>query len=881
MHRSALMSCGFGLALAFAIVGTGCGARSAIDGRSVHEGSRRGSIGVRQTTSREQGPFSIARRLALVVGNGAYEHIEPLDNPAGDARAVAASLEALGFQVKLVVDVGRDRFEREVETFRDGLQDWDLAVLYYAGHGAEVRRRNLLLPIDFSASQPEDAPAASVMLEWVVARLARNRQGLNLVILDACRNNPFSWAGEPGLYQPELYELGQTTVLWSSTQPGDLAADGPRAEHSPFTAALLERLNHPGDLLMSDVSVVHQGVLARTDGRQQTYVVNSVPVAFGLAGRVANADALATENRGVAASRGLLVAVSEVRLRGEARGMMTEGDLVQMLQAQEALGFRDRRVVRGDDASGRGIRRAMDQLLRETRPGDRVALHLSGMGAQVPGERDADDPDGVHEVFLPQGDATLPEELGDALTDDELERFLVDLRRASGPAGSVMVTQAAIGGLVDRLALRDDDHLAPCVAFEPRGSAIENSDGSFLTQAFSEATSVRNLETATFRSLGERCDETMRALGSDGLVVSGAADRRVRDGAWVAHSGYLEARQEWSYLERTVYLVGGRLAGLFPGASVALHPVQAAFPPRSSAEATGEVVETGLGWARVELLDRSAAEVSGRVATVTRRAMPPVGVRVDLSELPPEVRQLVEPLVRPLVLGYGDRNLDVAITWEPFYLHLVDRQTGAELESPIAQTATNLQERLQTAIFRAAQHVYLAGLAAEPDQTASLALFSVDSTEVSSARCGTVDPALAGRRAYDVGMFVPAPSAGLETMWLLRGAAGRRVAFVSPLADGIGIHARGLMLRGCPVASSRARIDLGTEPEVEVAALAIADSSQAQVIRRMLDPRLPPTLVSARSPEHPPRSAPNESAVRGQARAILAARAIATFQAAP
>jgi Caspase domain/Tetratricopeptide repeat len=139
-----------------------------------------------------QGPAGITtRRIALIVGNGAYKNVHPLDNPPRDAKLIAASLHDLGFQtVTLANDLTRDKFFEALHTFATEAEKADRAVVYYAGHGLEIGGVNYLVPIDARLAADKDAETEAVALEQVIAAVGGTRK-LRLVLLDACRDNPF------------------------------------------------------------------------------------------------------------------------------------------------------------------------------------------------------------------------------------------------------------------------------------------------------------------------------------------------------------------------------------------------------------------------------------------------------------------------------------------------------------------------------------------------------------------------------------------------------------------------------------------------------------------------------------------------------------------
>jgi hypothetical protein len=148
----------------------------------------------RLTALTPQGPGSTptTRRVALIVGNGAYRNAHALVNPPRDAKLIAATLRDVGFQtVTLAADLTRDKFFEALHTFAREAEKADWAVVYYAGHGLEIGGVNYLVPVDARLAADRDAETEAVALEQVIASVGGARK-LRLVMLDACRDNPFA-----------------------------------------------------------------------------------------------------------------------------------------------------------------------------------------------------------------------------------------------------------------------------------------------------------------------------------------------------------------------------------------------------------------------------------------------------------------------------------------------------------------------------------------------------------------------------------------------------------------------------------------------------------------------------------------------------------------
>jgi uncharacterized caspase-like protein len=219
------------------------------------------------------------RSVALVIGNSAYR-VGALKNPANDAQAVAASLRSLGFEVALRENTSlRDMIEA-FRQFSVSARTARVRVIFYAGHGVQVKGRNYLLPVDTEIRAEDEVAAKSADLNELLERLASMQQGINIVILDACRNNPFSGAEIVGPDGRRLKFRGATpaglapveaplgSMVAFSTAPGGVALDNPGEKNSLYTKHLLGFMQSPGlpvEMLFKQVRLS----VARETGRVQ------------------------------------------------------------------------------------------------------------------------------------------------------------------------------------------------------------------------------------------------------------------------------------------------------------------------------------------------------------------------------------------------------------------------------------------------------------------------------------------------------------------------------------------------------------------------------------------------------------------------------------
>jgi uncharacterized caspase-like protein len=227
-------------------------------------------------------PALAEKRVALVLGNSAYQNVAPLANPANDSAKMAATLKDAGFDV---VDSRRDlpaaETRRALRDFADRARDADIAVVYYAGHGIEVDGSNYLIPVDAKLERDTDIYDEAFSLDRILIAIEPAKK-LRLVILDACRDNPFSKkmkrtvatrAVGQGLAKVE--PSSPNVLIAYSAKAGSTAADGD-GSNSPFTIALSHHLTTPGLDVRRAFGFVRDEVLKTTGNRQEPFVYGSL-----------------------------------------------------------------------------------------------------------------------------------------------------------------------------------------------------------------------------------------------------------------------------------------------------------------------------------------------------------------------------------------------------------------------------------------------------------------------------------------------------------------------------------------------------------------------------------------------------------------------------
>lgn len=223
------------------------------------------------------------RRIALVIGNSAYKNVEALTNPRRDAATIADLLRRVGFQsVTLLTDLDREGFVRALQSFAQAADNADWSVVYYAGHGMEAGGVNYLIPTDATLATDRDIDLQAVPLSTVLNATERARK-LSLIILDACRDNPFasqmkrtlatsSRAVARGLARVEP-EAG--TMVVYAAKHGETALDGD-AGNSPFVTALAKNVERPGLEVRLLFDNVRDDVMDMTNRRQQPFTYGSI-----------------------------------------------------------------------------------------------------------------------------------------------------------------------------------------------------------------------------------------------------------------------------------------------------------------------------------------------------------------------------------------------------------------------------------------------------------------------------------------------------------------------------------------------------------------------------------------------------------------------------
>src|SRR5258707_4719432 len=216
------------------------------------------------------------KRVAFVVGNGAYKNVAQLPNPPVDAKAMASVLRNVGFEVVEGTNLTRDKMTEKLLDFGKKTQGADVAVFFYAGHGIAVNGTNYLLPVDADIKSEMDVKLGAAINIDLTLDQTMNDAKVKLVFLDACRDNPFAAKIKSNAttrsvsVQSGLAEMqsGEGTLIAFATGPGQTALDGQEGTNSPFTRALIAHVTQPGIEIQQAMTEVRAQVNEETNKGQ-------------------------------------------------------------------------------------------------------------------------------------------------------------------------------------------------------------------------------------------------------------------------------------------------------------------------------------------------------------------------------------------------------------------------------------------------------------------------------------------------------------------------------------------------------------------------------------------------------------------------------------
>ena len=244
-------------------------------------------------------PALCAQKAALVIGNGAYRSVTPLINPANDASDMAASLGHIGYAVTLVKDGDLQAMNDGLRAFLRDADHADSVVVFYSGHGVQVKGHNYLIPVSARIADELDLDTQAISLDKLLDLVDGAAPKVKIVILDSCRDNPLTrtlvrGAGTRGLARIDLDAASaKGTLIAFSTAPGSVAQDG-TGRNSPFTQALLAHMETPGLDIRQMFGQVRADVDRQTQGGQTPWVNEAIIGSFAMAGTVTDPQPVKT-----------------------------------------------------------------------------------------------------------------------------------------------------------------------------------------------------------------------------------------------------------------------------------------------------------------------------------------------------------------------------------------------------------------------------------------------------------------------------------------------------------------------------------------------------------------------------------------------------------
>lgn len=231
-----------------------------------------------QTYAQERGVglqgSSSEKRVALVIGNSDYQ-VAPLKNPVNDARDIAQTLAGLGFEVIHRENLNQNDMKRAIREFGAKIRNGGIGLFYYAGHGVAVKGINYLVPIDAKVESEEEVEYECVDAGFVLAQMESAANSLNIVILDACRNNPFARSFRSASRGLAQMDAPTGTLIAYATAPGSVASDG-KARNGVYTQELLKNMQTPNLGIEEMFKRVRISIRSLTQGKQTPWESSSL-----------------------------------------------------------------------------------------------------------------------------------------------------------------------------------------------------------------------------------------------------------------------------------------------------------------------------------------------------------------------------------------------------------------------------------------------------------------------------------------------------------------------------------------------------------------------------------------------------------------------------
>jgi uncharacterized caspase-like protein len=215
------------------------------------------------------------KKLALIIGNQSYQFTTALRNPVNDARSMSRVLRECGFEVIEVIDGSAAQMKAAIRDYGAKIIGVDVALFYYSGHGMQVDNSNYIIPVDFKLISKADVKEDCPNINWVLDRMGRAGTKLNIIILDACRNNPFE-RGAFGEADPNeglaTILAPNNTVISYATQPGATASDGIAGTNGLYTGSLIKYITRPNTQLENVFKLAISEVKDKSAGKQRPWL---------------------------------------------------------------------------------------------------------------------------------------------------------------------------------------------------------------------------------------------------------------------------------------------------------------------------------------------------------------------------------------------------------------------------------------------------------------------------------------------------------------------------------------------------------------------------------------------------------------------------------
>ena len=295
-------------------------------------------------------------RFALVIGNGAYQATSPLNNPPNDANLMAETLADKGFEVTKLIDASQREMRKAMLEFGRALRsgDAEAGLFYYAGHGVQVKGENYLIPVNAQIEAEDEIELEGINVNDFLRVMDTSASDINIVILDACRNNPFARSFRSAARGLATVDAPKGTLIAYSTAPGDVALDG-EGQNSPYTTELARSISQLGNQPIESVfKTTRKRVLERTGDKQLPWETSSVVGDFYF-----NADRASSD-------------LQENDLSRLTPNLSPEENLVQAFEAARkdgtASGWQSFIERHGEDRDNFYVQSALEQLAALSKP---------------------------------------------------------------------------------------------------------------------------------------------------------------------------------------------------------------------------------------------------------------------------------------------------------------------------------------------------------------------------------------------------------------------------------------------------------------------------------------------------------------------------------